>query len=432
MKDNRTFLAIVVSLVVMFLYFQLIAPMIVPKAPPQPPKQTTPKEEPKHTCPVCCGDKYVVPEETDTPPGAGTTDTTPPQTGGGNGTAGGGSTTVTSEPESEFKHPDVEAQRFTLESDTLRAVVTNVGAAVESVYLKKFRSSRGEPELQLLQPLHETWRPFMVKDPDARDTADSAAWQVEPGHTGKMVSFTYTAPDGLKYTKTLEVSDKPYLMRMELSIDNLSPRAIDRQLQICTTAGIDVETEDTPSIRGLLARRDDNGLWRLDQELMLEKAAEKPSFDINGPKMWTGADNKYFAVVFVAENQNQAVRFGSVSFESFDVNEKTAAPGSADAPKVRNILTLVRTGMMRVAKTGDRITFNCPMFIGPKEEELLTGYSDVGLDRLLDYGTFEFISKILLAVLGVFFAMVKNYGVAIVLLTILIKLILFPLTKRGQ
>jgi YidC/Oxa1 family membrane protein insertase len=66
-------------------------------------------------------------------------------------------------------------------------------------------------------------------------------------------------------------------------------------------------------------------------------------------------------------------------------------------------------------------------FIGPKESEALKAF---GLDakKVINYGTFGAIAEILLAVVRFCHSLVPNWGVAIILLTILIKLIFFPLT----
>jgi len=66
-------------------------------------------------------------------------------------------------------------------------------------------------------------------------------------------------------------------------------------------------------------------------------------------------------------------------------------------------------------------------FIGPKDSEALKAF---GLDakKVINYGTFGAIAEILLAVVRFCHSLVPNWGVAIILLTILIKLIFFPLT----
>lgn len=78
-------------------------------------------------------------------------------------------------------------------------------------------------------------------------------------------------------------------------------------------------------------------------------------------------------------------------------------------------------------KTEWQISFYC----GPKESEAFASV-DPRLESLLDYGWFAPISKPLLYLLKLLYGYVKNYGWAIILLTLLIKLIMLPLTVRGE
>lgn len=65
-----------------------------------------------------------------------------------------------------------------------------------------------------------------------------------------------------------------------------------------------------------------------------------------------------------------------------------------------------------------------------EKEQILKQYET--LDVLLDYGWFTVISKMLLAFLNAVYRVIPNYGISIILLTIIIKAILFPLTRKSQ
>ena len=74
-----------------------------------------------------------------------------------------------------------------------------------------------------------------------------------------------------------------------------------------------------------------------------------------------------------------------------------------------------------------RVTF----YVGPKQAHIM-GDVDPRLEQLLDYGILSPIVKIVLLILNFFYKYVKNYGLAIILLTVLIRLLLLPLTIKGQ
>ena len=71
-----------------------------------------------------------------------------------------------------------------------------------------------------------------------------------------------------------------------------------------------------------------------------------------------------------------------------------------------------------------------PLYVGPQEQNLLAGLAP-GLDLVVDYGWLTVIAKPLFWVLSMFYKWVQNWGVAIVLLTVCIKLIFFPLSAAS-
>ncbi len=70
------------------------------------------------------------------------------------------------------------------------------------------------------------------------------------------------------------------------------------------------------------------------------------------------------------------------------------------------------------------------IYLGPKKYDILKSYH-AGLERSINFGIFYFLAKPLLIVLNWFYKYVHNYGIAIILLTILIKLIFYPLTNKS-
>lgn len=79
----------------------------------------------------------------------------------------------------------------------------------------------------------------------------------------------------------------------------------------------------------------------------------------------------------------------------------------------------------------DKKTWELSFYFGPKESRSLIDV-DPKLENILDYGWFWFISKPLLYILNLLYSIFKNYGVAIIILTILIRLLLLPFTIKGE
>ncbi|HWL73808.1 MAG TPA: YidC/Oxa1 family insertase periplasmic-domain containing protein, partial [Burkholderiaceae bacterium] len=71
-------------------------------------------------------------------------------------------------------------------------------------------------------------------------------------------------------------------------------------------------------------------------------------------------------------------------------------------------------------------------FAGPKKPELLAQYGpqDATLESLIDYGWFDWVAVPLLWILHGFYSIVHNYGIAIILLTVVVRGCLFPLSRK--
>lgn len=84
--------------------------------------------------------------------------------------------------------------------------------------------------------------------------------------------------------------------------------------------------------------------------------------------------------------------------------------------------------LARYGQPGDSYTHEFTVFVGPKQRDVL---SDYGLDKTIVYGWFWFVSIPLLWILHFFHDhLVFNYGLAIIMLTILVRLCLFPLSRK--
>jgi YidC/Oxa1 family membrane protein insertase len=92
--------------------------------------------------------------------------------------------------------------------------------------------------------------------------------------------------------------------------------------------------------------------------------------------------------------------------------------------------TVISEGVITLAP-GTEQSFVYGLYFGPKKLSIL---KDIGseLSRAINFGWFDVIAKPMLWLLNFFYAFIKNYGVAIILLTILIKAVFWPITQKGM
>ena len=73
------------------------------------------------------------------------------------------------------------------------------------------------------------------------------------------------------------------------------------------------------------------------------------------------------------------------------------------------------------------------LYVGPRDSSILKGASQTipGIDKTVDYGWFWFLAMPMLWLINTINAIVMNYGVAIIIMTILLRLLLWPLTRKS-
>jgi YidC/Oxa1 family membrane protein insertase len=137
---------------------------------------------------------------------------------------------------------------------------------------------------------------------------------------------------------------------------------------------------------------------------------------------YIGVDAQYFAAVLIPSQSEQEdwihwtqpLRVGPIpedSAEKFRVN--------ASFRLISEELTLPAGGSAQHAYT---------LFAGPKKPDVLAHYGSIG--DLIYYGLFGWVARPMLGVLHFFYAIVRNYGIAIILLTVLVRSCMFPLSRK--
>jgi YidC/Oxa1 family membrane protein insertase len=126
----------------------------------------------------------------------------------------------------------------------------------------------------------------------------------------------------------------------------------------------------------------------------------------SGSYRWVGVDNRYFLAAVLTEK------------------EPPSAVEARFPPQV--VLTFAGTSLA----PGASRTWELPYYIGPKGNTWLSRYQ-AGLDRSIDFGFFAQLGRFVLKVLDRLHGYTGNWGWSIILLTLLLQLVLFPLTYKS-
>ncbi|MCB0346430.1 MAG: membrane protein insertase YidC [Bdellovibrionales bacterium] len=201
-------------------------------------------------------------------------------------------------------------------------------------------------------------------------------------------------PDGRTITKAIGISGKGYLVDVAVTLS--APAADGSRLQLEWTKLI---TKDESS---LLDPYNITGFtWFDDQKANRKPVAELKEDSMQlGEVRWASVSNKYFTASVISPNNKTPAR-------------------------------VLKTGEdYRIRLAGSSTEGMFRLYTGPKSLEVLeaAGYD---LDRNINFGWTGFVAAPLLMLLHFFYGLIGNYGLAIVLLTILVKVVLYPLNAAS-
>jgi YidC/Oxa1 family membrane protein insertase len=294
------------------------------------------------------------------------------------------------------------AKEVTVETDHYVAVFTTRGARLKSFKLRRFRSSVDEksPPFEIVQtapgvplPLGIRWQAptqfedkelvYSVQGRDLKLTGEAKATLVFQGQTSS----------GAVITKSFAFSGSAYPIQLEISVKVADGTAAIPELLLTDKSDHSVPNPDAP-FEGFIAL--------VDGKIRREPPAEAAKgLEFSGDVSWVGFGHTYFFFALLPENGAQH----KVSLRQ-------------DGPAL--------TGAISGPAASDRYT----LFIGPKELDTLRALGR-GFERAIDFGYFGFISIPFLYVLHFFNRFTGSYGLDIILLTVLIKVLMAPLTHKS-
>ncbi len=286
---------------------------------------------------------------------------------------------------------------ITIDTSLYSAVITTEGGTIKSFKLKKYLDADGRP-LEMV-PTGEQIMPLALVPAGATPaqaesiiyTADRDSLSLTNGARGTL-TLTAQGGDGKSITKTLVFRDGTYLIDGSFELVGYPSATMYMGDGFGNLTDLKAMTRfNYAQVFTLM-----DGSKHEDNPSKLE--AQKT---YTGKTGWTGVTDKYFIAAVAPSGPFTAV----------------VGKGSTD------------TGIAGVRSYGPSEKFQ--LYIGPKEYDRLKA-ADHELERSVDYGWFAFIAKPLFVALKFFYRLVGNWGWAIVVLTVVIKLIFAPLTHKSQ
>jgi len=330
-------------------------------------------------------------------------------------------------------------KQFTLQREGRRLTFSTLGAALVDVELV---APQTKPPLHLVEPPEVTdegrWPASLLLRPADEDGPPMA--EVNYEHAADtppdVVEFHRTFAGGLEVTKRFEVPEGARHVLLSVTFENtgLAPR--DLRYQICGAVRVKPEYFDRTYIEALVATRSGpNGQVKADRKApkSVLGAAYQEEDNPQRPIIWVGTANKYFAALLKPlpeKDQPSWVRYARIEGLP-DADALRRADGTIEKT-FDNAVASIETRKISLAP-GDRVTHRYLFYVGPKDRRLFgrtPEYAD--FRNAISYGWFEIFSIPLLMLLDALHRLLPNYGVAIILLTLIVRALLHPLTRKSQ
>lgn len=391
--EKRVFLAIFLSFLVLVLYQTYVVP--------PPPEPTVPGQPAATASGTMSGQRAAAPA-----PGPEPVETETPA--------------EAAPPAARPLVADQAARDVIVETDAVRAVFSTQGAVLTSWQLKHYREPNGSPvELVPRQVPAGLPRPFTLATQDEALSAVLASALFQPSETRLSlgsapgtISFVYQDASGLNARKTFhfQPEGKTYLLAVEASVDVAgASQPVVLSWGPALAQGFHTNGGSLTLPRGVVFR--DGSVDRLSPNALLEEPR------ISGGFRFAGVEDHYFlAAIVPAETSNV-----QLVLEPLTLPPLPAEPDAEPNPERQFVLlTAAAPGSVRL-----------PWFLGPKDFEELKSV-DLLLVYAIDFGIFRTLIVPLLDALKWINGIVGNYGWAIIILTVLINLAIFPLRHKSM
>ncbi len=383
MEQARLFIAIGISFAVFFVWSIFFAPKPPEKAPepPQETAQTEPGAPPA--------------AEQEPPPTASTQAPSPSEP------------PVTDQPQETSL---AAARTIHIDTGLYRIELSEHGAAVKSIVLKNYRETIDkDSELKELIDAQTRGGSALLAYRDSRDykiedadfSIDQSQDLINVGSKPQVVTFRHQTENGVIIEKAYTFHSDSYLFDLTVRIVNQGSQPVQGQLSLALRNVMhkDVGRYGFSGPSGLIG-------GELEQ-VKIKDIDEKPIID--GDIQWVAIEDQYFMTSIIPAK----AMAGQMMLDYKD-------------EQLQNKLAF-RTNELQPAEKQE---FNFKLFMGPKSLSLLRKLNN-DLDRAIDFGWVDFFAKPCLMLMNFIYRFIPNYGIAIIILTLITRGMFWPLAKKS-
>jgi YidC/Oxa1 family membrane protein insertase len=343
---------------------------------------------------------------------------------------------IAAETSDNYIPTDRTEDNIIVHTNMLTAVMTKYGARLKSIKLNNYKERIKPPAIIKLKNkffssknkklaqedlteskeiLYPEKNPFDMPLRASFITQDGTIypdsnWSVSSDASNHNINFTQNNPEKLTIQKVLQFNDDDYRINFTLKFKNdtsqtqsgsgfvewAAPLPAGKSGGLFGSAAI----SDVPRFSYFINNEiEKKNLSDIEEEIIIE-----------GKVAWTAVEEKYFTSALVPLSENPAQVRASKKNED-TVTYKLLYPFISLNP-------------------GEEKTYSFFLYIGPKDIDILSSQNAL-LEKTIDFGWFDIIAKPLLLSLKFFYKYIGNYGLAIILITIIIKILFWPLANKS-
>ena len=308
-----------------------------------------------------------------------------------------------------------ESERIKFENQNIEGSISLKGAVIDDLTFKNYNVElEGSKKVTLLGPrnIKEGYlieSGFVSSDKNIDIPNSESIWSLEGNRKlteNSPIKLSWTNDQGITFEKKISLDDK-YLFSVKQSVKNSTNKKYDFY-----SYGQIIRNEIPDIIDFLILH--EGLIATLDDELIEEDYddIQEKKFSRTAEKGWLGIGDKYWITSLIPP-QNKSFR------TTFDYKDKFRANFISTEPLVLNANSLIEDELQ--------------IIVAAKRVDVIDGYAKTlaidKFDLVIDWGFLYFITKPLFFGIDYFFKLLGNYGLAIIAITICIRLVFFPLAN---
>jgi YidC/Oxa1 family membrane protein insertase len=313
--------------------------------------------------------------------------------------------------EAAVAKPALQGKIITVDTPLYRAKISEEGAGFTSFILKDYRETVAKDSpLKEIIPQQSAFETVLVgydgKSLAGLDNAvfsanlDVDTLSVKEG--SQQITFSWTSKQGVIVEKTYSFTPGSYVIGLDVTVKNGSDLNIQDKLYVALRGGIP-NTHQRYGFEGPSAFINDHL-----EEVKIKDIAEKNTYA--GSFKWIAIQDRYFITSIIPNH----VEEGSMRLYV----------------KEDKLLETQYLNPVSDIRPGTQHTYQYSLFFGPKSMKVMRAVGH-DISKALNFGFFDIIAKPCVWLMNKLYSVIPNYGIAIIILTLLIKIVLWPLGSKS-